>query len=125
RHGSAVTADPSLSSLPHRPSHPSSAAGTWYLAGLGLALAAVGAVFVWLMWRSYERAREMRAWPEVECVILSSQIEEQQFEPNSSLEYRLNVLFAYGWQGQSLTSDRISLRGSSWTSKPGVIATRA
>jgi hypothetical protein len=100
-------------------------AGRWYLAGLGLVLAAAGAVFVFLMARSFERAREMRSWPQVPCVILSSDIEERRHDPQSPAEFRTNVVFGYEWQGVKRTSDRITWRGSPWTSKPNLIETRA
>jgi hypothetical protein len=103
----------------------SSNAGRWYLAGLGLLIAAAGAVFVFLMARSFERAREMRNWPQVPCVILSSETEERRHDPQSPAEFRVNVTFGYEWQGVRRTSDRPTWRGSSWTSKPDVIEFRS
>jgi hypothetical protein len=99
--------------------------GRWFLVLLGLSVAAVGALFVWLMARSYLRAREMRAWPEVPCVILTSEIEERRHDPHSPPEFRLNVSYGYEWLDTPKTGDRVSLRGSSWTSKRDVIAKRA
>jgi Protein of unknown function (DUF3592) len=92
-------------------------AGRWYLFILGLVLALIGGLFVGLMARSFMRAREMRTWPEVACVILSSEIEERQHDENSPLEFRQNLSFGYEWNGQTHTGDRLTLRGSPWSSK--------
>lgn len=69
------------------------------------------------MGRSYLRAREMRTWPEIPCVILSSEVEERRHDDNSPLEFRQNLSFGYEWQGQARTGDRLTLRGSPWSSK--------
>lgn len=102
---------------PHRQTPPSSRAGRWYLVCLGLSLVLVGGVFVWLLGRSYLRAREMRQWPEVACVILSSELEEKRHDENSPLEFRHDLSFGYQWQGQARTGDHLTLRGSPWSSK--------
>ena len=107
------------------PTPPPSAAGRWFLAGIGLSLALVGALFVWLMARSFERAREMRAWPEVPCVIISSEIEERTIDPNSAPEYTLHVAYGYEWKGERLTSEHVTLRDHPWTSHESVIYERA
>ncbi len=106
--------------------HPqeASAGGRWFLVALGLSVALLGALFIWLMGRSYLRARAMHAWPEVQCVILSSTTDERRHDPNSPAEFRQLVSFGYEWQGEARTGDQISLRGSPWTSKPNVVADR-
>ena len=91
--------------------------GRWFLVAVGLATALIGALFVWLMARSYLRAREMHRWPEVPCVILSSVLGERRHDPQSPREYRTEVLYGYEWQGEARTGDRITLRGNPWTSK--------
>jgi hypothetical protein len=96
---------------------PSKRAGHLYLAFIGLSLALIGGLFVWLMARSYLRAREMRNWPEVACVILTSELEERRHDRNSPVEYRHHLSFGYEWQGQPRTGDRLTLRGSPWSSK--------
>ncbi len=103
----------------------SRAAGRWFLAGIGMTIALLGVLFVWLMGRSYLRAREMRSWPEAPCVILSSEIEERLHDPQSPREYRLNVSFGYEWKGQPKTGDHLSLRGSPWSSKRELAEKRA
>jgi hypothetical protein len=100
------------------------AAGRWYLAILGLSLAMIGGLFVWLMGRSFLRAREMRAWPEVACVILSSEIEERKHDENSPPEFRHDLSFGYEWKGTPHTGDHLTLRGSPWSSNRSLIEQR-
>jgi hypothetical protein len=92
-------------------------AGRWYLAILGLVVALIGGLFVWLLARSFLRAKEMRTWPEVACVILSSEVEDRRHDDNSPLEYRQNLSFGYEWQGQPYTGNHLTLRGNPWSSK--------
>ncbi|MGL4399987.1 MAG: DUF3592 domain-containing protein [Luteolibacter sp.] len=114
--------------MDHPPSNqqptPSNRAGHWYLALIGLSLALIGGVFVWLMARSYLRAKEMRNWPEVACVILSSELAERRHDRNSPVEFRHDVSFGYEWQGQPRTGDRLTLRGNPWSSKRKLMEAR-
>jgi hypothetical protein len=113
--GPRVT-QPTENSPPLRTPAPRSSAGRWYLAILGLTLALIGGVFVWLMGRSFLRAREMRAWPEVACVILSSELVERRHDENSRLQFRHELSFGYTWKGEARTGDHLTLRGSPWAS---------
>jgi hypothetical protein len=118
-----------MTPLPHpaatRPRDPQAQrGGRFFLAAIGLAVAALGALFVWLMARSFLRAKEMHAWPEVPCVILDSEIEQRRHDPQSLPEYRLNVSFGYEWQGQPRTGDHLSLRGNPWSSKQEIAQKR-
>jgi Protein of unknown function (DUF3592) len=99
-------------------------AGRWYLAVLGLVVALIGGLFVWLLARSFLRAKEMRTWPEVACVILSSEVEDRRHDENSPLEYRQNLSFGYEWRGQAHTSNHLTLRGNPWSSKRELAAAR-
>ena len=63
----------------------------------------------------------MRSWPEVSCVILTSEIQERRHDPQSPREFRLDVSFGYEWQDQPFTGDRLTLRGSPWSSKREVV----
>jgi hypothetical protein len=99
-------------------------AGRWYLAILGLVLALLGGFFVWLMARSFLRAREMRAWPEVSCVIISSEVEERRHDENSPPEYRQDLIFGYEWKGKAHTADHLTLRGSPWSSDRALVEAR-
>jgi len=91
--------------------------GRLFLAGIGLALALAGGFFCWLMWRSFTRAHEMRAWPQVPCLVLVSEIEERQIDPSSSPETRFKVEYGYEWQGQPFTSEHWGWRGNPWSSE--------
>jgi hypothetical protein len=116
-----------MSALPEIPSppRPSAGGGRWFLVAIGLSTALLGALFVWLMARSYLRAKAMHAWPEVECVILSNEIRERLHDPQSPREYQMEVVFGYEWRGEARTGDRLSLRGNPWTSKRNLADKRA
>lgn len=88
-----------------------------YLTLVGLALALAGGIFTALMWRSFQRARDVEAWPVVPCIILRSDVEERQIDPNSAVERRFSVLFGYEWEGVPRESELLKLRGSMWSSK--------
>lgn len=100
-------------------------AGSIFLLGMGVFLALLGGFFVWIMAASSQRARESRAWPEVPCVILVSEIEDRLHDPQSPVEYRHNIFFGYEWDGVARTSDRNGLRDNPWTSKRDVVTARA
>jgi len=108
---------PNAPVAPTRAPTPPSLSGRWFLAVLGLSIALLGCLFVWLMARSFIRAREMRTWPEVSCVIISSELEERRHDENSPMEYRQNLSFGYEWNGKTYTSQNLTLRGSPWSSK--------
>jgi hypothetical protein len=99
-------------------------AGRWYLAALGLALALIGGFFTWLMWRSYDRARDMHTWPEVPCVILSAELERRPIDYQGPPEYRVKLLYGYEYQGTRRTGDRITWRGNPWSSKENLVEQR-
>ena len=98
-----------------------STASRVYLSLIGLALALAGGVFFALMWRSFQRARAVDHWPVVPCVILKSETEERQVDPNSGVERRFAVLFGYEWEGRPYESELVKLRGSGWSSKPDIV----
>lgn len=113
------------SRMPHSSANSGTVAGRWFLALLGLSLALIGGLFVWLMARSYLRAREMRSWPEVSCEILSSGVVERRHDENSPLEFRHDLTFGYQWQGAPRTGDRLTLRGNPWSSSRENVAKQA
>lgn len=95
-----------------------------FQAAMGLSLVVIGGLFVWLMARSYLRARDMRSWPEVPCQILVSEIEQRRHDPQSPIEYRAVVNFGYEWRGNPRVGDRLTLRGSAWSSKQALAEQR-
>ncbi len=66
----------------------------------------------------------MRAWPEVACVILTSEVREKRHDENSPPEFRQDLSFGYTWKGQARTGDHLTLRGSPWSSNRGLVEAR-
>lgn len=93
-----------------------------YLTLIGQLLAGAGGVFFWLMWASFDRAREIDGWAEVPCAILESGVESRRDDPDwpeaMPQEYRFRVLYQYDFEGESYESERYRLRGASWKSTP-------
>jgi len=87
-------------------------ASTVFLIMLGLVIAAVGGLFTFLMWKSYDRAVEQRAWPQVDGMVLSSEVEEWRHDEFSAREYRLKLLYGYEWEGERKTGERYGFRGN-------------
>jgi hypothetical protein len=87
-------------------------ASTVFLVLLGLATAAIGGLFAALMWNSYDRAVEQREWPQVDAVVLSSEVEEWRHDEFSQMEYRVKILYGYEWGGEGKTGDRYGFRGN-------------
>ena len=97
-----------------------SKAGSIYLAGIGLAVAAVGAVFVYLMWHSFSQASATREWKETPCLVISSKINERSAAAISR-EYSWNVEYNYDFNGKSYSSKFHTPRAAKWSSsKKGV-----
>ncbi|MEY3394837.1 MAG: hypothetical protein RL346_1073 [Verrucomicrobiota bacterium] len=86
--------------------------GMVFLVLMGLAIAAIGALFTLLMWNSYTRAVEQHAWPQVDGVVLSSVMEEWLEHDFTPPEYRLNILYGYEWKGERKTGSRFDFRGN-------------
>ncbi len=93
-----------------------------FLSLIGLMLAFVGGIFSWLMWRSFDRAREIDQWPVVPCAILESEVESRRDDPEwpeeMPQEYRFRVLYQYDFGEETYESGRLSLRGASWSGRP-------
>lgn len=95
-----------------------SQAGAWYLTAVGLGLCVIAGTFLWLMGRSYLRAREMTQWPQVPCLILRSEVAEHRLGGTVPPQYKFSVLYRYEFNGQDYESDRFALRGSMPRSEP-------
>ena len=87
-----------------------------FLSLIGLMLAFVGGIFSWLMWRSFDRAREIDQWPVVPCAILESEVESRRDDPEwpeeMPQEYRFRVLYQCDFGEEPYESARLSLRGA-------------
>ncbi len=95
---------------------------TVFLIILGLFIALFGGLFTVLMWRSYELAVEQRSWPQVDALVLSSEVEEWQHDEFSPQEYRLKILYGYDWKGEAKTGERYDFRGNASYNKRDKIA---
>lgn len=95
-----------------------SQAGAWYLTAVGLGLCVIAGTFLWLMGRSYLRAREMTQWPQVPCLILRSEVAEHRLGGTVPPQYKFSVLYRYEFNGQDYECDRFALRGSMPRSEP-------
>lgn len=110
------------------PSSPTvtSTGGRWFLAALGCTLVLIGVFFTWLLWRSFERAREMHHWPAVPAVILGNFVDERhEFGDTHPSEFRFELTFGYEWHQQSYTSDQLTLRGAPWSTDRSTAAEMA
>ncbi len=92
-----------------------SKAGSFYLAGIGLAVALIGAVFVYLLWNSYSKAKATRGWTETECLVIRSKVKERSAK-NITREFSWSIEYIYDFDGVSYTSKLYTLRGSKWGS---------
>lgn len=100
------------------------AAGRWFLIVLGMVLAMLGGVFVWLMARSFQRAWEMRAWPKIPCVILVSEVAEFKHDEISGMEFRQLLNYGYEWQGVAHTSNHLTWRDNPSSSSRELVESR-
>lgn len=106
-----------MSDSPEQDRTASGRSGRVVMALFGLSLILVGGLFIFLMGRSYLRAKEMRDWPQVECVILESSLAQRQHDAYSPPEFSLKIAYGYEWKGKDYTGSNISLRGVKWSSK--------
>lgn len=96
--------------------HSSGRSGRFFLIFIGLFLALIGGVTVWLMARSFVRALEMRRWAEVSCVILKAETEPWRHDEFSAPEYRQAIRFDYEWKGVIYKGTHLGLRENPWSS---------
>jgi Protein of unknown function (DUF3592) len=85
---------------------------TVFLVMLGLTIASLGGLFVVLMGMSYMRAVDQREWPQVQGLVLSSEIEEYRHDEFSPREYRLKIRYSYDLEGERKTGERYGFRGN-------------
>lgn len=67
---------------------------------MGLFLALVGLLFTVVLWRSYQRAMETRAWIETPCRVVSSVVLSEHPTPHSPMAYRLGLQYEYEFKGE-------------------------
>ena len=88
--------------------------GSVYLIFIGLAVAAMGLLFMALLYKSYAGAKETRSWPKVEVTILESAVGERQFSKETAKEYSLKLLYGYQWEGEALFGTHLKRRDNPW-----------
>jgi hypothetical protein len=82
-------------------------AGRWWLAFIGVLMACAGLLFAAVLWRSYQKAMETRAWSETPCEIVSSVLLSERPTPNSPMSYRASIHYRYEFQGQFHTGTKV------------------
>lgn len=78
-----------------------------FLVGLGLVLAAIGALFCFWLGRAYLRIKAVDTWPETRCMLLKAEIVEFQPVPNVAPRYRLDVDYFYTFNDRTYHSDKV------------------
>jgi Protein of unknown function (DUF3592) len=101
----------------HRHIPKSTLGGRLFLIAIGLSLVVVGSLFILLMGRSFLRAKAMRTWPQIPCVILTSEVEERRNDPDSAAEFRHLIRYGYEYRSRPYIADHLTLRGSPWSSR--------
>ncbi|MDB4363812.1 DUF3592 domain-containing protein [Akkermansiaceae bacterium] len=91
-----------------------SIAGPIYLCFIGLAVALMGALFMTLLWKSYQSAKETRGWPTVEGRITDAAVVERQLGPEIPAEYSLGISYEYEWEGKEYEGDHLKRRENPW-----------
>lgn len=84
--------------------------GYLYLAFIGLALAAMGGVFVALLGRGYLRASETREWPKVPAVVIESRLGERKLGSSVPLEYFHELVYEYRFEEKFYRGERTKRR---------------
>lgn len=74
-----------------------------------------------LMGMSYMRAVDQRAWPQVQGVVISSEIEDYRHNEFSGKEFRLKIRYGYDWKGDRKIGERFGYRGNPKYNKRGKI----
>lgn len=89
-------------------------AGPIYLCFIGLAVALMGALFMMLLWKSFQSARETRGWPVVDGTITEALVVERQLGPQVPPEYSLALTYEYEFEGGMFEGDHLKRRDNPW-----------
>ena len=74
---------------------------------LGIFVAAIGMIFVVVMFNSWRLGEAIRQWPTAEATITRCELSEERVTPNSPLSYKANIEYAYAFEGKGYNSDRV------------------
>lgn len=77
---------------------------------LGLIFILLGSAFAYWMLRTYARVAPSYRWPEVQAVILESELDEFQPTPHSPPQFQLQVRYRYQHDGAIYHSSQIRTR---------------
>ncbi|YCM43245.1 DUF3592 domain-containing protein [Verrucomicrobiaceae bacterium 227] len=84
--------------------------GLVYLAGIGLALAAMGGLFVAILGRGYLRASETREWSTVPAVVIESRLGERKLGRTVPVEYFHELVYEYRFEEKFYRGERTKRR---------------
>lgn len=84
--------------------------GLIYLAFIGLTLAAMGGLFVVILWNGYVHARETHEWTKVPAVVIESQVGERKLGRDIPVEYHHELAYEYEIAGKFHRGERLRRR---------------
>lgn len=76
-------------------------------AGMGVAVTAMGALFVWYLWAAWDKARGMDDWVEVPCEVISASIDDTETDRHGNVKFTLVVQYRYRFEDRPFLGDRI------------------
>lgn len=89
--------------------------GQIYLVFIGLAVAAMGGIFVAWLWKGYTSAKETRTWTQVSGVILESAVQERVLGPSIPMEFAFKLTYEYSFERKSYLGERLRVRENPWS----------
>ncbi|MFT6864537.1 MAG: hypothetical protein ACJAVK_003105 [Akkermansiaceae bacterium] len=96
--------------------------GYLYLAFIGLALALLGGLFVFILGRGYLRAKETREWPTHAAVIMVSAIGERNLGKDIPTEYTHELVYEYQVDEKFYRAERVKRRANPYFKEEAKIA---
>lgn len=74
---------------------------------MGLFLIVLGSTFVWYLLASWKRAKAMDDWVAVPSEIITSEVQQWQYNAISAVEYIPMVEYTFTFEGKEYVSDQI------------------
>lgn len=99
--------------------------GLLYLAFIGLALAAMGGLFVAMLWKGYVSAKETSSWELVPAVIMESKVSERKLGPSVPVEYHHELVYEFEVDGKFYRVDRSKRRENPYLKSKGKVQAEA
>jgi len=82
--------------------------GRLWKIGMGMALMAVGGVFVLYLWNSYKRAAALDVWIPVSGEVLSAEVVKDGLNQRGLTKYLASVRYVYTFEGTRYEGDRLA-----------------